>query len=70
MAYPLIFIGATNKPNDLDPAIRRPGRFDREIIIEPPTKEERIKLIRKILINHKIEDIFDVILIMSFELID
>ena len=50
--YPLFLIGATNKPNDLDPAIRRPGRFDREIVIEPPNKAARIVVIQSILQKH------------------
>ncbi len=32
----VVVIGATNRPNALDPAIRRPGRFDREIEIGIP----------------------------------
>jgi transitional endoplasmic reticulum ATPase len=34
----LIVIGATNRPNALDPALRRPGRFDREVEIGIPDK--------------------------------
>ncbi len=37
----VIVIGATNIPNSLDPALRRPGRFDREIEIGVPTKDGR-----------------------------
>jgi transitional endoplasmic reticulum ATPase len=37
----VIVIGATNRPNALDPALRRPGRFDREIEIGPPDKRGR-----------------------------
>lgn len=37
----LIVIGATNIPNSLDPALRRPGRFDREIIIGIPDRHGR-----------------------------
>ena len=37
----LIVIGATNIPNMLDPALRRPGRFDREIVIGIPDRNAR-----------------------------
>lgn len=41
----VIVIGATNIPNSLDPALRRPGRFDREIIIGIPDKNGRLKIL-------------------------
>src|SRR5712691_4101091 len=37
----IIVIGATNLPNSLDPALRRPGRFDREIVIGIPDAQAR-----------------------------
>eukprot|EP00055_Hartaetosiga_balthica_P009179 m.35970 g.35970 ORF g.35970 m.35970 type:complete len:808 (-) comp6639_c0_seq1:1754-4177(-) len=37
----LVVIGATNLPHSLDEALRRPGRFDREVHIPPPTVEQR-----------------------------
>jgi transitional endoplasmic reticulum ATPase len=37
----IVVIGATNRPDMLDPAILRPGRFDRLIKVMPPTKEGR-----------------------------
>jgi transitional endoplasmic reticulum ATPase len=37
----VIIIGATNLPNALDPALRRPGRFDRELVIPIPDKNGR-----------------------------
>ncbi|KAG2232545.1 hypothetical protein INT48_000925 [Thamnidium elegans] len=40
----LIIVGATNRPNSIDPALRRPGRFDREISMEPPNAEDRYAL--------------------------
>lgn len=42
----VIVIGATNRPNALDPAIRRPGRFDREIEIGIPDKEGRLEILQ------------------------
>uniref|UniRef100_A0A3Q4I3T9 AFG2 AAA ATPase homolog B n=1 Tax=Neolamprologus brichardi TaxID=32507 RepID=A0A3Q4I3T9_NEOBR len=36
-----LIVGATNRPDSLDPALRRPGRFDREIIIGAPTLQQR-----------------------------
>lgn len=45
----VIVVGATNRPNDLDPAIRRPGRFDRECMLEPPSALERMGLLRGML---------------------
>ncbi|MFH2020897.1 MAG: CDC48 family AAA ATPase [archaeon] len=42
----VIVIGATNIPNDLDPALRRPGRFDRELEIGVPNKEGRLNILK------------------------
>lgn len=41
----VIVIGATNRPNALDPAIRRPGRFDREIEIGIPDRDGRLEIL-------------------------
>lgn len=41
----VIVIGATNIPNVLDPALRRPGRFDREICISIPDRNSRLEII-------------------------
>jgi transitional endoplasmic reticulum ATPase len=41
----VIVIGATNLPNMLDPALRRPGRFDREIVILIPDKRGRREIL-------------------------
>ena len=41
----VVVIGATNIPNSLDPALRRPGRFDREIVISTPDKNGRKEIL-------------------------
>ena len=42
----VVVIGATNRPNALDPAIRRPGRFDREIEIGVPNRDGRMEILQ------------------------
>lgn len=42
----VVVIGATNRPDSLDPALRRPGRFDREIEIGVPNKESRLEVLQ------------------------
>lgn len=41
----IVLIGATNQPNALDPAIRRPGRFDREIALRVPDVRGRTEIL-------------------------
>jgi transitional endoplasmic reticulum ATPase len=42
----VVVIAATNRPNSLDPALRRPGRFDREIEIGVPDKNGRLEILK------------------------
>jgi len=42
----VVVIGATNRPEDLDPALRRPGRFDRTLTVGLPTVDEREAILR------------------------
>ena len=42
----VIVIAATNRQNSLDPALRRPGRFDREIEIKVPDKNGRLEILQ------------------------
>ncbi|MDD1768697.1 MAG: CDC48 family AAA ATPase [Methanomassiliicoccales archaeon] len=42
----VVVIGATNRPNALDQAIRRPGRFDREIEISIPNRNGRLEILQ------------------------
>jgi transitional endoplasmic reticulum ATPase len=42
----VVVIGATNRPDSLDPALRRPGRFDREIEIGVPNRQSRLEVLQ------------------------
>jgi cell division protease FtsH len=42
----LVVIGASNRLQDLDPALMRPGRFDRRILVSPPDLEDRVEILR------------------------
>ena len=42
----VVVIGATNRPNAIDPALRRPGRFDREIEIGVPDRKARFEIMQ------------------------
>ncbi|MFP4285976.1 MAG: ATP-dependent zinc metalloprotease FtsH [Desulfovermiculus sp.] len=42
----IIVICATNRPDILDPALTRPGRFDRQIIVDLPTTNDRLELLQ------------------------
>jgi cell division protease FtsH len=42
----IVMMAATNRPDILDPALLRPGRFDRQIIIPLPTQDERLEILR------------------------
>lgn len=41
----VVIIGATNRPDAIDPALRRPGRFDREFYFPLPNREARRKIL-------------------------
>uniref|UniRef100_A0A8C3C0Y8 Spermatogenesis associated 5 n=1 Tax=Cairina moschata TaxID=8855 RepID=A0A8C3C0Y8_CAIMO len=45
----LVVLGATNRPHALDAALRRPGRFDKEIEIGIPNAQDRLDILQKIL---------------------
>lgn len=45
---PVIIIGATNRPDSIDPALRRGGRFDKEICMNVPDEEARAQILKKI----------------------
>ncbi|MEX0992431.1 MAG: ATP-dependent zinc metalloprotease FtsH [Solirubrobacterales bacterium] len=41
----IILIAATNRPDILDPALLRPGRFDRQVVVDRPDRKGRIKIL-------------------------
>jgi ATP-dependent Zn protease len=59
----VIVIGATNRPNVLDPALTRPGRFDKIITLEIPNKQKRIEILKlyseNLGINFSFDSIFE-----------
>jgi len=55
----VIVMGATNRPNSIDPALRRFGRFDREIDISIPDAIGRMEILRIHTKNMKLEDSVD-----------
>lgn len=42
----VVVIGATNRPDIIDPALLRPGRFDRILYVPPPDQESRLQIIK------------------------
>ena len=56
----VIVIAASNIPNTLDPALRRPGRFDREIEIGIPTKAAREEILKIHIRNMPLDEGFEI----------
>jgi cell division protease FtsH len=42
----VVVLAATNRPDVLDPALLRPGRFDRQIIVHPPDRKGRVEILK------------------------
>lgn len=55
----VLVIGATNRPDVVDPALRRPGRFDREIALGVPDESARADILSVITRNLRLEGSFD-----------
>lgn len=55
----VLVIGATNRPDSLDPALRRAGRFDREICLGIPDEEARLRILKTLCRKLKLPDDFD-----------
>ena len=52
-------MGATNRPNSIDAALRRPGRFDKEIDIGVPDEVGRMEILRIHTKNMKLDENVD-----------
>lgn len=57
----VLVIGATNRPDAVDPALRRPGRFDREIVLGVPDESSRAEILSVLTRNLKLEGSFDLL---------
>jgi ribosome biogenesis ATPase len=55
----VLVIGATNRPEALDPALRRPGRFDREILLGVPDEDGRAQILSVLAKQLRLEGSFD-----------
>uniref|UniRef100_A0AAX7UJ50 AAA+ ATPase domain-containing protein n=1 Tax=Astatotilapia calliptera TaxID=8154 RepID=A0AAX7UJ50_ASTCA len=55
----LLVVGATNRPDSLDPALRRAGRFDREICMGIPDEAARLRILRTLCRKLKLPEDFD-----------
>jgi cell division protease FtsH len=56
---PVIVLAATNRPEVLDPALLRPGRFDRQVLVDKPDFEGRVKILKVHVKKIKIADDVD-----------
>ena len=56
----VIVLGATNRPETLDPALLRPGRFDRHVLVDRPDLVGRIDILKVHLQNIKVDETADV----------
>jgi cell division protease FtsH len=52
----IVMMAATNRPDVLDPALLRPGRFDRQIMVPLPTQDERIAILKVHFRDKRIDD--------------
>lgn len=55
----VIVLAATNRPEILDPALRRPGRFDRQVLVDRPDRSGRIEILqvhsRKVMLGENVD---------------
>lgn len=55
----IMVMGATNRPEILDPALLRPGRFDRRIVVEKPDLKGRVNILKVHARDVKLDDSVD-----------
>ncbi|MFB6274651.1 MAG: AAA family ATPase [Halothece sp.] len=55
----VVILGATNRPNHLDPALRRPGRFDREVTFGVPDSKGREEILQVLTRNMPLDETVD-----------
>ncbi len=55
----VVIIAATNRPDTLDPALLRPGRFDRQVVVPLPSLEERFQILTVHVKGKRIDDSVD-----------
>ena len=52
---PVIVLGATNRPEVLDPALLRPGRFDRQVLVDKPDLDGRVEILEVHIKDYKLD---------------
>lgn len=61
----ILFMGSTNRPDVLDPALTRPGRFDRTVVVNKPDRTGRREIVKYYLNKIKTDDTVDIEAIVS-----
>lgn len=61
----VLFMGSTNRPDVLDPALTRPGRFDRTVVVNKPDRAGRREMVRYYLNKIKTDESVDIEAIVS-----
>jgi len=61
----ILFMGSTNRPDSLDPALTRPGRFDRTVVVNKPDRAGRREMVKYYLNKIKTDDSVDIEAIVS-----
>ena len=61
----ILFMGSTNRPDVLDPALTRPGRFDRTVVVNKPDRSGRREMVKYYLNKIKTDETVDIEAIVS-----